>query len=173
MESPSSDSAVTVDGVRLAQLIDELPLSRGSVFELIKVLGITTAKGPGPGGRGRVAWVGAADADRLADAARRVDRGETRIADLAGGLQRQPTLQTLQTASMAPSADFADNAALLARLEAAERAIASGLGLTTAETTWILGVRPGSSPVTRGGITANRTGWNCWRLQSADSADAA
>lgn len=176
MESPSSDSAVTVDGVLLAQLIDELPLSRGSVFELIKVLGITTAKGPGPGGRGRVAWVGAADADRLADAARRVDRGETRIADLAGGLQRQPTRQTLQTAPMAASAhsaDPADNAAFLARLEAAERAIASGLGLTTAETTWILGVRPGGSPITRGGITAIRTGWNCWRLQSADSADAA
>lgn len=167
MESPSSDSAVTVDGVRLARLIDELPLSRGSVFELIKVLGITTQNGPGPNGRGRVAWVSDADAHRLAEAAGRVKRKEVRISDLAGGLQRQETPRTMIAA---PSADSADNAAFLARLEAAERAIASGLGLTTAETTWILGVRPGSSPVTRGGITAIRTGWNCWRLTTATPA---
>ena len=41
------------DGVRLAELVDQLPLCRGNVFELDKVLGITTVKGPGPGGRGR------------------------------------------------------------------------------------------------------------------------
>ncbi len=163
------------DGVRLAELVDQLPLSRGSVFELVKVLGIVTTKGPGPGGRGRVAWLRTADADRLADAAARVARGEVRIADLAGGLQRPPTRQTLRTAPVAASAhsaDPADTAAFLARLEAAHRAICTGLGLSTAELTWLLGVKPGASPVTRGGITAIRTGWNCWRLQSADSADA-
>ena len=168
MADPAADAVV--DGVRLAELVDQLPLSRGSVFELVKALGITTAKGPGPGGRGRVAWVSAADADRLADAAGRVHRGEVRIADLASGLQRQPTRQTLQTppvAASAHSADSADSGVFLARLQAAERAIASGLGLTTAEVSWILGVKPGSTPVTRGGITATRTGWNCWRLQSA------
>ncbi len=173
MTDPAS---AVVDGVRLAELVDQLPLSRGSVFELVKVLGITTTKGPGPGGRGRVAWVNTGDADRLADAAARVDRGEVRIADLAGGLQRPPTRQTLQTAPVAASAhsaDPADAGAFLARLEAAERAIRSGLGLTTAEAAWILGVRPGGSPVTRGGITATRTGWNCWRLQSAASAESA
>jgi hypothetical protein len=167
----SADSAATVDGVRLAELIEQLPLSRGSVFELIKALGITTSKGPGPGGKGRVAWLSADSADRLADAAQRVHRGEVRIADLAGGLQRLQTPQTLQTGSAAASAysgDPADPGPFLARLEAAERAIRSGLGLTTAEVAWILGVKPGGSPVTRGGITATRTGWNCWRLQSAE-----
>lgn len=169
------DAAVTIDGVRLAELIDRLPLSRGSVFELVRVLGIVTTKGPGPGGRGRVAWLSSADADRLSEAAHRVDRGEVRIADLSGGLQRRPTHQTLQDApgsASGHSADPGDPAPFLARLEAAERAIRSGLGLTTAETSWILGVKPGSSPVTRGGIRAIRTGWNCWRLQSADSGDA-
>ena len=165
-----TDPAAVPDGVRLAELIAELPLSRGSVFELLKVLGISTDSGPGPDGKGRVAWVSADSADRLADAAGRVHRKEVRIADLAGGLQRQPTRQTPQTASAAlsaVSADSADPAPFLTRLEAAERAIASGLGLTTAEASWILGVRPGSSPVTRGGIIATRTGWNCWRLQAA------
>lgn len=164
----SADSAATVDGVRLAELIESLPLSRGSVFELIKALGIVTIKGPGPDGRGRVAWLSSADADRIADAAARVDRGEVRISDLAGGLQ---TRQTPLTGAVTPSADSADSAdpsPFLARLEAAERAIRSGLGLTTAEVTWVLGVRPGSSPITRGGITATRTGWNCWRLESVN-----
>jgi len=61
------------------------------------VLGITTVKGPGPGGRGRVAWVISAYVDRLSDAAGRVNRGEVRIADLAGGLQRLPYPPTLAT----------------------------------------------------------------------------
>ena len=178
--APSPDSAdpaaAVVDGVRLAELTEALPVSRGSVFELVKALGIVTVKGPGPDGRGRVAWVSAPDADRLAEAAQRVARGEVRIADLAGGLVSQRTPQTPQTAPGAPSApspDSADPAPFLARLEAAERAIRSGLGLTTTETAWILGVKPGGSPVTRAGITATRTGWNCWRLESAGSAHSA
>ena len=178
--APSPDSAdsaaAVVDGVRLAELTEALPVSRGSVFELVKALGIVTVKGPGPDGPGRVAWVSSADADRLADAARRVDRGDVRIADLAGGLVSQRTplaTQTVPPAGSAPSADSADSGPFLARLEAAERAIRSGLGLTTAEAAWILGVKPGGSPITRGGIRATRTGWNCWRLESAPSADSA
>lgn len=153
-----------------------MPLSRASVFEVVKALGITTKKGPGPGGRGRVAWVSSADADRITEACNWVDRGDGRIADLAQGLQRRPTPAMVRrggpAAVSAPSADSADPAPFLARLEAAERAIRSGLGLTTMETAWILGVRPGSSPIARGGIKATRTGWNCWRLESADSPDA-
>jgi len=38
-----------------------------------------------------------ADPDRLSDAAGRVNRGEVRIADLAGGLQRLPHPPTLAT----------------------------------------------------------------------------
>ena len=153
-----------------------LPLSRGSIFELIRALGITTTKGPGPDGKGRVAWLSDRDVARLTEAAFRVDRGEVRIRDLAQSLVTQETPQTALRAPSAASADSADHAdpqPFLARLEAAERAITSGLGLTTSEASWILGVKPASSPVTRGGITATRTGWNCWRLQSADSADSA
>lgn len=172
----SPDAADTAaDGIRLAELTEQLPLHRSSVFELVKALSIATAKGPGPGGRGRVAWVSNADAERISEAANRVHRGEVRIADLAHGLQHPPTRQTLQTAPVAVSAaspDSPDAAPFLARLEAAERAIRSGLGLSTAEVAWILGVRPGSSPLTRGGITATRTGWNCWRLESAVSPDS-
>jgi hypothetical protein len=79
---PMADFAPSV---RLTELIESLPLSRGSVFALIQALNITTQKGPGPDGRGRIAWLGAADAARVADAAARVHRGEARISDLSGG----------------------------------------------------------------------------------------
>lgn len=73
------------------------------------------AKGPGPDGRGRVAWIGAADADRMTEAAHRVDRGEVRIADLAHGLQRRQTPQTLAHAATAVS-DAPDAGPFMARL---------------------------------------------------------
>ena len=163
--APSADSAAAVDGVRLAELVEQSPLSRSSVFELVKALGITTVKGPGPDGRGRVAWVSSGDATRLTDAAGRVHRGDVRIADLAGGLQRLATPQTALQTGSAPSPDSPDAGPFLARLEAAERAIASGLGLTTSEVAWILGVHPGGAVVQRGGITATRTARNCWLLE--------
>jgi hypothetical protein len=70
------------DGKMLSELFETLPLSRGSIFEIIKALGIITTKGPGAGGKGRVAWVSNADGERLFDAAHRVNKGEIRIADL-------------------------------------------------------------------------------------------
>jgi hypothetical protein len=160
----STDSASSVDGIRLADLAEELPIGRSSLFELLKALSVTTAKGPGPDGRGRVAWVSSADADRLRTAAHSVNKGEARIADFSAALT--PRKDAFRR-SPAASADAPDSSPFLARLEAAERAVGSGLGLTTAETAWILGVLPGSSPVTRGGITATRTSKNCWRLTKA------
>ena len=170
MSADSPDTAV--DGVRLTELVEQLPLSRSSIFELLKVLKISTTNGPGPNGKGRVAWITAADSETITAAAGRVARKEIRIADLASGLQRRQTPQTAMAAASAGSPESADPAPFLARLEAADRAIRSGLGLTTNETAWILGVKPGAAVVTRGGITATRTAKNCWRLQSADSPDA-
>jgi hypothetical protein len=153
----STDSAdVLLDGIRLSDLADELPVGRSSVFELLKGLRITTQKGPGADGKGRVAWVNISQAELLRNAAKAVHLGEKKISDFSSAIAKG--------SSSAPRAASTDSTPFLARLEAAERAIACGLGLTTAETAWILGVSPGSSPLTRGGITATRTGKNCWRL---------
>jgi len=159
----SPDSAdVLLDGIRLSDLADELPVGRSSVFELLKGLRITTQKGPGADGKGRVAWVNIAQANLLRDAAKAVHAGEKKISDFSSAIAKGSS-----SAPRAASADSADPAPFLARLEAAERAISSGLGLTTSETAWILGVSPGSSPLTRGGIKAERTGKNCWHLSRA------
>jgi hypothetical protein len=103
--------------------------------------------------------VNISQAELLRNAARAVHAGEKKIADFSSAIAK-----TGSSAPRSPSTDSADPAPFLARLQAAERAIASGLGLTTAETSWILGVYPGSSPLVRGGITATRTGKNCWLL---------
>ena len=155
----SGSSDALLDGVRLSDLADELPLGRSSLFELLKNLRITTSKGPGLGGKGRVAWVNIDQANLLRNAARAVHLGEKKIADFSSAIAK-----TSSSAPRSASPDSADPAPFLARLQAAERAITTGLGLSTAETAWILGVSPGSSPLTRGGITATRTGKNCWLL---------
>ena len=164
------------DGIRLADLAEELPIGRSSLFELLKSLKIVSIKGPGADGKGRVAWVSSADADRLRAAAHAVSKGEKRVADFVAqhtvSIASPRTPQTLKKAAPL-STDSTDASPFLARLEAAERAIASGLGLTTAETAWILGVTPGSSPIKRGGILATRTGKNCWLLSRASTVDAA
>lgn len=162
----ATESAASVDGIRLAELAEELPLGRSSLFELLRAFKIVSVKGPGGvDGKRRVAWVSTADADRLRAAARAVHEGKKRIADFDVTLARTSS-QPLKR-SPAASAESSDAAPFLARLEAAERAVSSGLGLTTAELSWILGVIPGASPLTRGGITATRTGKNCWHLTKA------
>jgi len=162
LSTSSPESATSADGVRLAELAEELPVGRSSIFELLKALTISTRKGSGVDGRGRVAWVSDADAKRLREAAQAVAAGEKKIADFSSAISaKKAPLKKL----VFPVAD--DASPFLARLEAAERAVASGLGLTTAEATWILGVIPGSSPITRGGLTATRTGKNCWLLTKA------
>lgn len=157
----STDSA-SVDGVRLADLAEELPLGRSSVFELLKGLAIKSIKGPNCNGRGRVAWVSSADAERLREAARAVHEGKLRIADVGALAPRTP--QTLTKRPPTPSADSTDATAFLQRLEAAERAVSSGLGLTTAETAWILGKEPRGSSCRKGAIVAIHEGVNVWRL---------
>ena len=159
----STDSTdALLDGIRLSDLADELPVGRSSLFELLKSLRITTQKGPGADGKGRVAWENISQAELLRNAARAVHAGEKKIADFSSAIAK-----TSSSAPRSASPDSADPAPFLARLQAAERAIASGLGLTTSEAAWVLGVFPGSSPLTRGGITATRTGKNCWLLSRA------
>ena len=93
------------------------------------------------------------------NAAKAVHAGEKKISDFSSAIAKGSS-----SAPRAASTDSTDPAPFLARLEAAERAITTGLGLSTAETSWILGVLPGSSPLVRGGIKAERTGKNCWLL---------
>ncbi|MFM1798618.1 MAG: hypothetical protein RLZZ117_896 [Cyanobacteriota bacterium] len=57
-----------------------------------------------------------------------------------------------------------DVASLRQRLELVDLAVRTAAPLTTAEVTHLLGARPGSSVVERGGLLARRRGRNVWIL---------
>ncbi len=58
------------------------------------------------------------------------------------------------------------------RLELIALAIDTGAPLSTAETSYLLGARPGSSKTIRGGILANRISRNVWKLSRLEKDSA-
>lgn len=58
----------------------------------------------------------------------------------------------------------ADLSALRQRLELVQLALQTGAPLSTAEVTALLGARPGTPTVQRGGLTARRLSRNVWKL---------
>jgi hypothetical protein len=58
----------------------------------------------------------------------------------------------------------ADLSALRQRLELTQLAIDTGAPLSTAEVTHLMGARPGTALVERGGLTARRLSRNVWKL---------
>jgi hypothetical protein len=64
-----------------------------------------------------------------------------------------------------------DCTVLRQRLELVQLALQTGAPLSTAEVTHLLGARPGSAVVQRGGITARRLSRNVWKL-SRNSEDS-
>lgn len=61
----------------------------------------------------------------------------------------------------------ADLAGLRQRLELVQLALDTGAPLSTAEVSLLLGARPGSSVVQRGGLRARRLSRNVWKLSRA------
>nr|ABD96465.1 unknown [uncultured marine type-A Synechococcus GOM 5D20] len=57
------------------------------------------------------------------------------------------------------------------RLELTALAIKTGAPLTTAEVSLLLGARPGSEQVERGGLVAHRVSRNVWRLSKLEKND--
>jgi len=60
-----------------------------------------------------------------------------------------------------------DVAALRQRLELTQLALQTGAPLSTAEVTYLMGARPGSADVERGGLRARRVSRNVWKLSEA------
>ncbi len=74
----------------------------------------------------------------------------------------------------APGGDAADSMRhLRQRLELTALAIETGAPLSTAEVSLLLGARPGSESVERGGLKARRVSRNVWRLSRVDADDSA
>ena len=65
-----------------------------------------------------------------------------------------------------------DVGALRQRLELTELALNTGAPLSTAEVTYLMGARPGSARVERGGLRARRVNRNVWKLSRAEGGSA-
>ena len=64
-----------------------------------------------------------------------------------------------------------DVAALRQRLELTQLALQTGAPLSTAEVTYLMGARPGSAQVERGGLRARRVSRNVWKLSEARGSE--
>ncbi|MBV2350433.1 hypothetical protein KUL97_01790 [Synechococcus sp. HK05] len=64
-----------------------------------------------------------------------------------------------------------DVAALRQRLELTQLALQTGAPLSTAEVTYLMGARPGSAEVERGGLRARRVSRNVWKLSEARASE--
>ena len=64
----------------------------------------------------------------------------------------------------------ADLVALRQRLELTALAIETGAPLSTSEVSQLLGSRPGSSKIERGGLIARRISRNVWKLTKAEKS---
>ena len=69
------------------------------------------------------------------------------------------------------NADIERMRQLRQRLELTSLAIETGAPLTTTEVSMLLGARPGTERVERGGLVARRVSRNVWRLSKAEQSD--
>jgi hypothetical protein len=127
-----------------------------------------------PGMRLPVSWLDSEQIEVLDRLAQRMQKGDslTRIEqDLSGSITVAAESSEQDRAGSSTAADLDPESmarALVVRLQAAEAAMATGLPLTTAEISWLIGARPGSAVVHRGHVLAVRHGRNQWTLEPAD-----
>ena len=159
---PTTSAAIEAlpSGQRLSEWIEQAPIGKTAAYELLKALGITPGKARFPGSAAAVSVLTAEQVAIMDAAAEQVAAGRS-IAELTAITARPRTAVNVTDEGQGGKA-------LLPRLEAAERAIRSGLPLSTAEVTWILGVRPGATigtTITRGGIAITHHGPDVWSLE--------
>ena len=146
-------------GQRLSEWIEAAPIGKTASYELLKALRITPTKARFPGSAAAVSTLTSEQVAIMDAAAEQVAAGRS-IAELTAITARPRT-------AVNTTDEGQGGAALLPRLEAAERAIASGLPLTTVEVAWILGVKPGATigtTIARGGIAITHHGADVWSL---------
>lgn len=161
--------------------IDSMPLSswwesrgipRSTAFKLVKVAGIKPGRIKVPSSKLPVSSITPADAQKLDALAARLRKGATLPqleAEITTSLVAQSAHQQETVSDDLSHQQQYEAGALIQRLEAGERAIRSGLPLTTSEVAWLLMARPGGERVQRAGVEAIRHGRNCWELRQSES----
>ena len=160
------EALAAVDGLRFSDWWEDRQISRSTAFKLLTISGVELEKRKVDGSRAPVSFIKASDLGPLDFLANQTKEGktlaelETKIVEVKAKTEPAQTVQDSPQHLQAPEH-------LLQRLQAAQLAVQSGLGLTTAEASWILGVRPGAAVVVRGGVVAERQSRNHWKLSAA------
>ena len=150
-------------GQRLSEWIEAAPIGKTASYELLKALRITPTKARFPGSAAAVSMLTPEQVVIMDAAAEQVAAGRS-IAELTAITARPRTAVNTTDEAQGGKVTAKDQATLLARIQAADGAIRSGLPLTTEQVAWIMGARPGAETVTRGRIIATRHGRNVWSL---------
>ena len=154
------------DGMQLSAWWESRAVPRSTAFKLVRIAGIEPGKVRVDGSRSPVSFLSQQQVDMLDTLHGRIQSGET-LAQLEGALATLRHLEPSPDTDPAPLPEEADAMAqaVLSRLKAGRLALTTGLPLTTAETAWILGARPGGDAVTRGRVVARRHARNVWTLE--------
>jgi hypothetical protein len=153
-------------GQRLSEWIEAAPIGKTASYELLKALRITPAKTRFPGSAAAVSMLTAEQVAVMDRAAMQVAAGQS-IADLTAIITRPRTAVNATDEAQGGKVTAKDRADLMARMDLAERAMASGFPLTTVEVTWILGGPPGAkvgATVSHGRIAVTHHGTSEWSL---------
>jgi len=170
----SDTSAVVpaeVTAIPLSTWWESRGIARATAFRLVKMAGIKPEPLKVPTSRAPVSGITSEQVAILDQLAQRLQDGATlsRLeAELSTAIVAASSPAETVSDDPGPVAAAMDAGPLLARLEAGERAIRTGLPLSTPEVTWILGARPGGDRVTRAGVEAIRHGRNCWQLRRSE-----
>jgi hypothetical protein len=153
-------------GQRLSEWIEAAPIGKTASYELLKALGITPAKARFPGSAAAVSLLTPQQVAIMNAAAEQVAAGRS-IAELTAITARPRTTANATDEAQGSETSVPDRTELLARMDLAERAMASGFPLTTVEVTWILGGPPGAkvgATVSHGRIAVTHHGTSEWSL---------
>jgi hypothetical protein len=139
---------------------------RSTAFKLVRIAGIEPGKVRVDGSRSPVSFLNQQQVAAMDALHGKLQQGAT-LAQLEGALAPLRHPEPSQDTEPAPLPEEADAMAqdVLRRLRAGRLALETGLPLSTAETAWLLGARPGGDAVTRGRVTARRHARNCWTLE--------
>jgi hypothetical protein len=157
--NPEVDSAV-----RFSSWYEEKGLSRSTAFRLLSISGIEPEKRRVEGSRSPVSFLSGDQQQKLDFLALELKNGKT-LPELESRIVKAQDVS--RSPESAPEeAPLTKPSHLLQRLQALELAQRTGLGLSTAEVSWLLGVRPGSSSFVRGNVVIERQSRNCWTVQA-------
>lgn len=165
------------DGMPFSAWFKQAGCARSTASKWAEACAVRIRKELNPATGRMESWLSGHDVAVLNDYRRQLQQDQqptATVVSLAPGQQVLPAAWLPQAAEPeAPSRTREEEREALEllqlRLAGLRDALELGAPLSTKETTWLLGVRPGADLPSRGGIEARRLGRNLWQLRKAEA----